>query len=230
MLWRYGQVVLIFAALVIAAILFDRFAPAQHNPTKPLDLTDPIGWATAAKLDRLQDAPSACFRALESGGVAYDRLDNSPRGEPCGFTDALYLKRSLTPYSSPIRTSCPLAAALNLWERHVLQPAAERRFGAVVERIETFGTFSCRRINGATSGRWSEHATANAIDIWGFRLSDGRTVNVKADWRARGAKGQFLEDVFSGGCDVFRVALGPDYNAAHADHFHFDMGPGLACE
>ena len=99
-----------------------------------------------------------------------------------------------------------------------------------VERIETFGTFSCRRINGAASGRWSEHATANAIDIWGFRLSDGRTVNVKADWRERGAEGQFLEDVFSGGCDVFRVALGPDYNAAHADHFHFDMGPGLACE
>lgn len=110
-----------------------------------------------------------------------------------------------------------------------MQPAAERHLGTGVARIETYGTFSCRRINGAQSGRWSQHATANAIDIFGFRLEDDRLIRVETGWRARDADGRFLEEVFKGGCDLFSIALGPDYNAAHADHFHFDMGPGQVC-
>ncbi|MFN4225017.1 MAG: extensin family protein [Hyphomonas sp.] len=32
-----------------------------------------------------------------------------------------------------------------------------------------------------------------------------------------------------GACRLFSVTLGPDYDAAHADHFHMDMGPQRAC-
>lgn len=32
-----------------------------------------------------------------------------------------------------------------------------------------------------------------------------------------------LHTLWRGGCDVFGNALGPDYNAAHASHFHLGM-------
>lgn len=217
-------------AMVALTWVFDRFAPVQHNPVRPLDLADPVGMATHFKLSAFEDMPQACFKTLKEGGVSFQQIEDGEPGDPCGFRNALFLQQSVTPYSAPIRTSCPLAAALNVWERHILQPLASKHLGAEVSRIETYGTFSCRRMYGRKSGSYSEHARANAIDISGFRLSDGRTVSVLNDWRARSDEGRFLKDVFEGACDVFSVGLGPDYNAAHGDHFHFDMGPGSACQ
>lgn len=215
--------------MIALAWLFDRFTPIQHNPTRPLSLNDPVGMATHFKLSAFEDMPEACFETLAEGAVAFQRIKDGKPGEPCAARNALFLRRSVTPYSAPIRTSCPLAAALNVWERHILQPFAMKHLGTEVSRIETYGTFSCRRMYGRKSGDYSEHARSNAIDISGFRLSDGRIVSVEEDWRARNAEGRFLGSVFDGACDVFSVSLGPDYNAAHSDHFHFDMGPGSVC-
>jgi hypothetical protein len=64
-----------------------------------------------------------------------------------------------------VGTSCPVAAALALWEWHVVQPAAIRHLGTKVARIEHLGSYSCRRLYGRSEGQWSEHASANAIDI-----------------------------------------------------------------
>ncbi|MEM6641317.1 MAG: extensin family protein, partial [Pseudomonadota bacterium] len=189
----------------------------------------PVGWATGWKLAALEGNPKLCFSTLDTAGVEYERLPDGKAGDPCAFKDVLFLKQSVTAYSAPLRLSCPLAASLNLWERKVLQPAAEAAFGVEVERIDTFGTYSCRRINGSASGRWSEHATANAIDIAGFRLSDGRRVSVLKNWAGSTEKGDFLRHVFKRGCKVFDTALGPEYNAAHADHFHFDRGRWQLC-
>jgi len=35
--------------------------------------------------------------------------------------------------------------------------------------------------------------------------------------------------VRDGACRFFDVVLGPDYNDAHRDHFHLDMGAYRAC-
>ena len=43
------------------------------------------------------------------------------------------------------------------------------------------------------------------------------------------AERAFLREIRDGACDLFRVVLGPDYNAAHRDHFHLDMGAFRAC-
>jgi hypothetical protein len=71
---------------------------------------------------------------------------------------------------------------------------------------------------------WSEHATGNAIDIAAFVLEDGRRISVLGDWEAEGEKARFLKAVRDDACDIFATVLSPDYNAAHADHFHFDQG------
>lgn len=42
-------------------------------------------------------------------------------------------------------------------------------------------------------------------------------------------KAAFLRQVRDGACHGFSAVLGPDYNAAHRDHFHFDRGPYRVC-
>jgi hypothetical protein len=89
--------------------------------------------------------------------------------------------------------------------------------------VLTYGSYSCRRIGHAQTGNYSEHATANAIDIVAFRLADGRTVSVAGHWDADDERSRFLKEVRDGGCTLFATTLSPDYNEAHADHLHFDQ-------
>lgn len=208
---------------------FDLLVPARDNPFKPLDLTERVGRATGFKLDRYAQRPEACFAALSAASVAYTRVDRVGASPACSLKDALTLDRSLTPYSATLTMTCPMAAALHVWERHVVIPAAERFLKSSVVRIETFGAYSCRRVNGARAGAWSNHATGDAVDISGFRLADGRLVTVKAHFGDATPEGRFLREVRDEGCDLFSATLSPDYNAQHADHFHFDMGVWTTC-
>ncbi|MNY33407.1 hypothetical protein D3C86_1676850 [compost metagenome] len=125
-------------------------------------------------------------------------------------------------FSSSFIASCPLAAAFALFERHALQPAAQEVFGQPVVQVEHVGSFACRSIAG--SQRRSQHASANALDIVGFRLQDGRRISVLRDWPGEGEAARFLRLVHDGACASFNVTLGPQYNAAHRDHLHVDMG------
>ncbi|KEY97503.1 extensin, partial [Sphingomonas sp. BHC-A] len=133
-----------------------------------------------------------------------------------------------------VAPSCPVAAALKLWEWQVVQPAAQRHFGRAVRKVTHFGAYSCRRLYGRSAGDFSEHATADAIDVAGFILTDGRRIGVAADWKAEGEEADFLHEVRDGACALFSTVLSPDYNAAHRDHLHLDQAErgawgGRAC-
>ena len=193
----------------------------QHNPWAPLDLNDPPGWATRTKLARLKEDVGACRAVLARSEVAFTALDAAGEGE-CARPDRTRLgDYPLSPDTPPV--TCPVAIALELWRRDSLAPAARQILGSDIARIEHLGAFSCRRMYGASEGRWSEHATGNAIDIAGFVLEDGRRISVLGDWDAEGAEARFLRAVRDGACKSFATVLSPDYNAAHADHFHPDQ-------
>ncbi|MEM8698097.1 MAG: extensin family protein, partial [Pseudomonadota bacterium] len=85
------------------------------------------------------------------------------------------------------------------------------------------------RSSSGLSQRMSQHATANAFDISGFLLTDGRMVTLRRDWQGSGPKAAFLRAARDGLCRWFRLVLSPDYNALHADHFHVDQGPFPSC-
>ncbi len=224
-----GISILLTYAFLLAAIvvIIVRALPARHNPFAPIDLTAPPGVATPVQLARLKGDREACFTALDQAGVLYTPLEDEPRGEKCGLFDALTLDRTLTPYSATLQMTCAQTAAAYMWERHVARPAAVEIFDAPLARIETYGSFSCRNIAGTR--RLSEHAFGNALDVSGFRLEDGRVIDVEANWGKRGKEGKFLKRVHEGACELFSVTLGPEYNATHADHFHMDMGRGGIC-
>ena len=104
--------------------------------------------------------------------------------------------------------------------------AARQVFGQPVARVDHFGSYACRNI--ARSNRRSQHASANALDLAGFRLKDGTRITVARDWKGDDDKARFLRQVKAAACDTFRITLSPEYNAAHHDHLHVDMsGFGL---
>ena len=193
----------------------------QHNPWAPLDLRHERGWATAGKLDALIGDVAACRAVLERSETAFTGLE--PTGEgACARPDRLTLDNAgLTPAGAQI--TCPVAAAMTLWIEKDVQPLALEILGSEVTAIEHMGTYSCRRMYGSSTGSWSEHATGNAIDISGFRLADGRHVRLISDWSGEDAEARFLRQVRDAACKSFTTVLSPDYNAAHADHFHFDQ-------
>lgn len=173
---------------------------------------------------------AACRSALNGAGFQTERTPDLSEASGCGYRNAVELTQALHPYSSPVVSSCAAAAALVLWEREVVRPAAQRRYGQQIARIELAApAYQCRRIAGRRDRRLSEHAHANAIDIKGFTLANGRTVTVEAGWRGLERDRLFLRDVRNGACDYFQAVLSPDYNRAHRDHLHFDLGRDDMC-
>ena len=123
---------------------------------------------------------------------------------------------------------CPLSLGSYIWSREI-NAHAQKYLGAGLSEIYHAGTYSCRRQRGNGSGVWSEHAFANAWDVAAFELADGTLIRILSDWDGARARANFLREARDAACQIFRVTLSPDYNAAHADHFHLDMGPSKSC-
>lgn len=198
----------------------------EHNPWAPLTLSEPAGWATPMKLQALRGDVAQCRAFLERSGIRAVAL--APTGEGQCLRDdrqvlqgPQQLRVRLAPTGA--QATCAIDAALALWLTHGIQPAAKRIFGSPVAGIEHFGTNNCRRIGGGAEGNWSEHATGNAIDVGAFVLADGRRISVQEEWAAGGEKAAFLRAARDAACERFSTVLSPDYNAAHADHLHFDQ-------
>jgi hypothetical protein len=219
-----GIGLLVVAALVILALnaerMLDRFAP--------FDFDRPPGLATSLHLQLFRWRPERCTAALTRGGIDYRSVPGKEMENGCGYGGAVSLQQSGVRYGSHVLLQCPAMAALILWERQVLGPAAER-YGQKLTAVRHLGTYACRNRNHQREGRRSEHATANAIDVAGFTFADGSSISVGKDWNDDGAKGRFLHEVRDGACRAFNVVLSPDYNAAHRSHFHFDMGRWVIC-
>jgi hypothetical protein len=199
----------------------------EDMPWTALDLGQPVGAFTGRKLADLVEEGPRCRALLDRAGIAFAALPPRSPGSACGYSDAVRFRpggaRTIRYRPADLATGCAVAAALALWEWHVVQPAAQRHFGRRVAAIDHFGAYSCRRIYGRSEGAWSEHATANAVDIAGFRLADGRRISILRDFSGDDAEARFLHEVRDGACDLFATVLSPEYNEAHRDHFHLDQ-------
>lgn len=244
LLWEAGL------GLCAAFALLNAFAPPQDLPWTPLDLSAPLGQATRAKVADFElsrtDAPpdeevtavtDACLALLREAGVEAERADDRDDGGFCVVRGAVRITGGAVTPLAPggLVLQCPMAIRYVLWDRQVLRPAAREVFGSAVASVETYGSYSCRRIYGsrAPGARPSEHARANALDVAGVTLADGRRVSLTADWDGEGPAGAagatFLRRLRDGGCEVFATVLSPDYNAEHADHLHLDGAPRGLC-
>ncbi|MFS0737282.1 extensin family protein [Sphingomonas sp. 1P06PA] len=203
--------------IATACIPAGREPPRQSRPIAQRPTEDPA-------------AVRQCLADLTREGVRFEALPDRQFAGGCSATGSVKLVAIGIPVTNLGAVKCPTARALGRWVRDAVQPAAQNAFGTYVSRIESFGSYACRPVNGIAGNKLSEHGLANAVDISAFQLADGRRVTVKDGWRGEdGATREFLRRLHREGCRRFNVAIGPDANAYHADHLHFDMGRGPYC-
>jgi Uncharacterized protein conserved in bacteria len=172
--------------------------------------------------------------ALLGGAVIGKMLPPIAEG-PCGERSPLSITalnangREIA-LSSPVITNCAMAGALADWAGAV-DAYANAALDSPLASLETGTSMMCRNRNGGEEGFMSEHGFANALDLVGFTLADGRRIAVEADWLPASApEGKLLRQAHGAACGHFTTVLGPEANAEHADHLHLDLGcHGQSC-
>lgn len=84
-----------------------------------------------------------------------------------------------------------------------------RYFSSAITGITTFGTYAYRRIGGGFRSCFSEHASANTINIAAFTLTGGEQVRIAAGWNSDGAAAVFLREKRNGTCRILGTTLSP---------------------
>lgn len=236
-IWKWFVTLLFLALLGGGLWAANKYVPGQHLPWKSLDTSRPIGWSTKQQLLRLSVSPSQTCMDLARDTIGYETIPADPKrpttgagANICGWDVArvVYGTEDVSFAPGESNMQCPLSVAVFLWQREV-NDLAQKHFGQPLAKIHHMGTYSCRRQRGNGSGRWSEHAFANAWDVGAFELEDGTLIRVLTGWDGERKQANFLREAREAACGLFRVTLSPDYNSAHADHFHLDMGPSSAC-
>jgi len=217
---------LLMGLLIGGGLYVHYYLPPMYKPWAPLNLENPVGPFTEIKIAKLANDPQMCHSVLDQADIEYSVLPDKAAGS-CELENRIELDRSLYPYSASVAAKCSLVTAITLWEREVVQKAAELHLDSPVAKINHFGIFSCRNVQG--SRRISQHASENAIDIAGFVLKNGQTISVLRDWPKDSPESDFLKYVHENSCSIFKGVLGPEYNNLHRDHFHLDLGPYNIC-
>jgi len=147
----------------------------------------------------------------------------------CGAQSPLALTGVLTngrmvPISGAVTTDCGVASAMPEWISDV-DSYLKGRENTQIAEVLVGTSYMCRNVNNATAGNLSFHAFADALDVTGFKLEDGRTITVEGDWGdPLSAAGRMLRYAHDAACSQFTTVLGPEANALHHDHFHVDLG------
>jgi hypothetical protein len=228
--WLY-VVLIVLAAAGMALAFRGGLVPPLINPLPVIDLAEGRPWLADWRLASIKHHASVCARTLKAPHIEAQQITDGPMHDGCGWDNAVRLVSAggvRAPYD---KLTCEMAVALALWLEHEVQPLATELLGQRVTSVRSLGSYACRNIRGNPlwGHRRSEHAAANAVDIAGFTLADGRAVTVRSHWRSEGAEARFLRLAHARACPYFRAALSPDYNAAHRDHFHLDRGPFSRC-
>ncbi len=215
------------AALLAIALSGCGVLPAGRSPSVPRTAGGTAQPAAA------HPETQRCLANLGSTGARYVPLPDRYYAPGCQAVGSVRLDRLARDQDSFTLANlgpvvCPLAGAFAGWARFGVDRAARQMLGSPLARIETMGSYACRTVSG--SSRISAHARAEAIDVGGFVLADGRRVTVKSGWNGPSEQERaFLRTVHASACKRFGTVLGPAYNAAHADHLHVELGNGSFC-
>ncbi|MGE4279845.1 MAG: extensin family protein [Magnetospirillum sp.] len=216
---------------IVLMVVLATLAACAQPPARIVQAPPPV---------QLQDPDAVCLSELQGMRIQYQAVAAfGDTDQGCGIDNPVKVSATGSSWNRPGVVSCPMARTIGHFEADVVQPAALASFGQGVRRIHHAGTYDCRvrrtqtkvaaSLGGSRGGRLSEHSKGRAIDILAFELDDGTMVSVKKDWRGKGAKSTFLQQVARQSCSVFNVILTPNHDRLHADHLHLDIGPYTLC-
>jgi hypothetical protein len=130
----------------------------------------------------------------------------------------------MVPISGGVETDCGVASALPAWIESV-DSYLKARDNTEIAEVVVGTSYMCRNVNNGSDGNLSFHAFADALDVVGFKLEDGRFVTVEQGWSdALSSEGRLLRFAHDAACAHFTTVLGPEANALHRDHLHVDLG------
>lgn len=198
----------------------------NHNRTATSSRSAPRRVASLPQPVVRHASDRTCIGELSQAGARFTPLPDTYAAPGCNRLGTVQLT-SLSGDSSQFSISnlgplqCPVANVFSEWARFGVDRAAQQILGSSLARIETMGSYACRNIAG--TNRRSSHARAAAIDVSGFVLADGRRITLTEDWNGgTPAEREFLRVVHKSACKRFGTVLGPEYDRAHADHFHLE--------
>ncbi len=145
--------------------------------------------------------PAGCIGVLQQEGYEFTALGGFNEGQCQIDTPVRITSLPNTTINKPIILSCPFALNVGEWSEEV---------GA--KRVTHVGGYNCRKIAG--SFLMSQHSYGNAIDVVSVNGKD---------------LSQNYKELSAVACKYFTNVLGPDDDAAHANHLHLDNGPGIGC-
>jgi hypothetical protein len=221
---------LFLAVLMLAADV----AVAKEIPLpRPRPSDRSMTQAPAAQLDvgavEITDArppaPSACrLRLTPELAIAPSLPPTAGPGE-CSGSDLVRLEAVVLPdnkgkiaLSPPAILRCSMAEAVVHWVREDVAPAAEE-LGSAAKALENLTSYQCRGRNGLPGAKLSQHGLANALDLRGVKLANGRTI----DLTNPAASKDFRAGMRQSACARFTTVLGPGADSHHENHIHVDL-------
>lgn len=214
-------------AIPALALLATACVPSREERPRP---TRPAPVAEAKPAPQGSKETRQCLAELQLNAVKFRPLPDRTFSGGCSAIGAVQLLDIGTPVTNLGAMTCPAARQLARWVREAVQPAATQFLGSRIVRVESLGTYNCRPINNQAGNKLSEHGKANAVDISAFVTEQGQRITVLNGWNSQDENVRlFLRAAHKAGCKRFQIGLGPEANALHRDHFHFDMGRGPYC-
>lgn len=189
-------------------------AKPEEKPPEPVKPEDPA-------------ALQACLGALKEIGAEFKPLEPIRDEEQgCGIEAPIELSVVLPGIKlEPAGTMrCETALALSRWTKEMMLPAAAIALpGKKVTAIANASTYICRNRNSAATGKISEHAKGNAVDISTISFEKGEPLVMKPRGEDGTAEGAFQRTITAAACLFFRTVLSPGSDATHQDHLHLDV-------
>jgi hypothetical protein len=170
------------------------------------------------------DEPSACQIRVAGKLAVIEPLPSFGGPGDCGASDVVRLEAIIQPDKSQVAVSppatmrCSMAEALAVWVREDLT-ATTAQLGSAPRSLDNYASYDCRGRNRVPGARISEHGLANAIDVRGVHLANGRF----AEFTDRRLGREFREAVRKSVCARFTTVLGPGSDGHHETHIHMDL-------
>ena len=170
------------------------------------------------------DEPSACQIRIADRIAVIEPLPSLAGPGDCGANDVVRLEAIIQPdksrvtLSPPATMRCTMAEALANWVRDDLT-ATIAQLGSAPRALDNYASYDCRGRNRVAGARISQHGLANAIDVRGVQLANGRF----ASFTDRKLDREFRETVRKSVCERFTTVLGPGSDGHHEDHIHMDL-------
>ncbi len=192
-------------------------APAEPPPPPP---PPPVETEDKAAFD-------ACTAELTALGATFRMLARIDDGEGCGIDKPVAMIRlsAGVAIEPEVTARCETLLQLARMTRDLVEPAARLGLPEMgrLKAVHQASGYVCRRRNGADTGKISEHARGNAVDISALEFEKGPVPMKIAASEAPDLAAAFQRTLNAAACLYFTTVLSAGSDDAHRDHMHLDV-------